>query len=109
MSKLSDRVKADYDLEVGVIKDTGNLWNTGIGLALGFAVILGFDLMFREPWSKREICFAILFAIAFPFTRRAWERHEVAAQMRLQREIRVEVKVNALLGLINIQEAEEEE
>jgi hypothetical protein len=108
MGKLSELVRRDYDLELEVIKDTGNLWITGIGLALGLAVVWGLDTLFGESWSRREIAFAMIFIVVFPFIRRAWERHEVAARMRHEREIRVEAKVDALLGLVNIKDSNDE-
>ncbi len=105
MGKLSELVRRDYDMEAQIVKKTGNLWLTGISLAVVLAVFWGVDFLFREPWSRREIFFAMISIVAFPFIQRSWERHEVAARMRHEREIRVEVKVDALLGLVNIKDA----
>jgi hypothetical protein len=104
MGKLSELVKQDYDAEVEIVKNTGNLWPTGIGTAVGLGAIWVLDFFIGQPWSKREIGFAMLFVLVFPFCKRAWDRHEVAAKMRHEREIRIEAKVDALLGLINIKD-----
>lgn len=106
MGKLSELVKQDYDAEVEVVKDTGNLWPTGIGCAIGLAVIWGLDSLLGAPWSKREIAFGMIFVVVFPFINRAWEQYKVSAQMRHEREIRIEAKVDALLGIINIKDEE---
>lgn len=103
MGSLSELVKLDYDAEVEIIREAGgNLWFVGLGAAFFFAVMWGFDLLFSEPWTKKEICFAMIGVVAFPFINSAWERHKVAARMRHEREVRVEVKLNALLGLVKI-------
>jgi uncharacterized membrane protein len=107
MGKLSELVKRDYDLEVRVIKDAGNnLWATGIGITLLLAVICVFDYFFSKAWDRWDFSFALIAIGAGPFVNRAWERHRVSAQMRHEREIRVEVKVDALLGLVNIKDGE---
>ena len=107
MGKLSELVKRDYDLEVQVVKDTGNLWSAGFGLVIVLGVMWGFDFLFRKPWSRHEIASAVAVVVVLPFIQRAWERHKVAAQMRHEREIRVEAKVDALLGLVNIKDSED--
>jgi hypothetical protein len=104
MGKLSELVKRDYDLELKVIRDTGNLWGPGIGAAVGVVFFWGLDFVFGRNWSDRDIGFAIIFIFSSPFINRGWERHKVAAQMRHEREIRVEAKVDALLGLVNIKD-----
>jgi hypothetical protein len=45
--------------------------------------------------------------VAFLFINRAWERHKVAAQIRHERGVRVEIKLDALLGLVNINDIED--
>jgi hypothetical protein len=107
MGKLSELVKRDYDLEVQVIKDAGNLWLAGFGLVIVLVVMWGFDFLFGKPWGRREIALAMISVVVFPFIERAWERHKVAAKMRHEREIRVEAKVDALLGLVNIKNSED--
>jgi hypothetical protein len=107
MGKLSELVKRDYDLEVQVIKEAGNLWSAGFGLVIVLGGMWGFDFLFREPWTRREIAFAMISVVVFPFIQRAWERHKVAAKMRHEREIRVEAKVDALLGLVNTKDSED--
>ena len=103
--KLSELVKRDYDEEVKIIQDAGgNLWLTGLGAGLLFVFMWGIAFFFREPWTPEDISYAIIAVVAFPFIIRAWERHKVAAEMRHQREVRVEVKLNALLGLVNIED-----
>jgi hypothetical protein len=107
MATLSELVSKDYDEEVEIIRDAGgNLWLTGLGTAFFFAVMFVTDVILREPWTKRGIAGAILCVIACPFIIRAWERHRVAAVMRHEREVRVEVKLNALLGLVKFDENE---
>jgi hypothetical protein len=105
MGKLSELVKRDYDEEVKIIRDAGgHLWLTGLGAAFFFAVMWGVDLLFRDAWSQREIGYAIICVLASPFIIRTWERHRVAEQMRHERQVRVEVKLDALLGLVNIED-----
>jgi len=100
MESISELVKQDYDAEVEIIKEAGgNLWPKRIGLAIGVAAIWGVSLLFGDSWSTREICVAILFVIAAPFVEQVWQRYKVAAQMRHEREIRTEVKLDALLQL----------
>ncbi len=103
--KLSELVKRDYDEEVKIIQDAGgNLWLTGLGAGLLFVLMWGIAFFFREPWTQEDISYAIIAVVAFPFTIRAWERHKVAAEMRHQRQVRVEVKLDSLLGLVNIED-----
>jgi hypothetical protein len=110
MGKLAELVKRDYDEEVDIIRQAGgNLWLRGVGIAFGFVVLWVFELFFGDPWTKRETAFAIIAIVAYPFVHRAWQRHKVAAEMRHEREVRVEVKVDALLGLVNIKDAKDEE
>jgi hypothetical protein len=110
MGKLSELVDRDYDEEVKIIRETGgNLWVQGLVMGFVLAVMWGFDLFLNKPWTKNEICYGILFVIAFPFADRVWERYKVAAQMRHHRAVRVELKLDALLGLINIKDVEEDE
>jgi hypothetical protein len=110
MGNLSELVRQDYDAEVEIIRDAGgNLWLVGLGAALFFAAMWGVDLLLRAPWTKKEIGYAMICGVAFPFINRAWERHKVAAKMRHEREVRVEVKLNALLGLVNIKDDDDDE
>lgn len=104
MANLSELVKQDYDAEVEIIRETGELWLTGIVIAILAIVMWGLGLLFNDHWSKGDIVFAIIFVIAGPFVNRAWDRHKITKEMRHQREIRVEVKLNALLGLVKIEE-----
>jgi hypothetical protein len=109
MGKLAELVKQDYDEEVKIIREAGgNLWLQGLGMAFCFVVLRVFDLFLGDPWSNRETAFAIIAIVAYPFIHRGWQRHEVAAKMRHEREVRVEAKVDALLGLVNIKDAEDE-
>ena len=109
MGKLAELVKRDYDEEVEIIRKAGgNLWLQGLGAAFGFAILWVFDRFFGDPWSKRETAFAIISIVAYPFIYRVWQRHEIAAEMRHEREVRVEAKVDALLGLVDIKDAEDE-
>ena len=110
MGKLSELVKRDYDAEVEIIREAGgSLWPRWIGLSIAFVVILGIGLIFGDPWSKRDIAFAMIFIVGAPFVERIWERYKVAAEMRHQRQVRVEVKLDTLLGLINIKDVDGDE
>ena len=107
MGKLSDLVMRDYDEEVKIIKEAGGrLWPKLIGVGGLAAAMWGWDQFFGTPWRKRDALFLLIFVIAGSFVVRAWERHKVAAEMRHQREVRVEVKLDALLGLVNIKDDE---
>jgi hypothetical protein len=101
MSQLAELVKRDYDKETKAIKDAGNIWAMGAVFAIGFAVLWGIDFLCGKPWDGREIAFMI---IGMSFIHRAWERHEVATRLRHEREIRIEAKLDALLGLIDIKD-----
>jgi ABC-type polysaccharide/polyol phosphate export permease len=105
MGKLSELVRRDYDAEVEIIrKARGNLWLIGSMAAFFLAVMWVFDEFFRKPWTQSEIGYAMIAVVAYPFITRAWERYKVAAQMRHQREVRIETKLHALLGLVNIED-----
>lgn len=107
MGKLSEFVKRDYDLETGVIRDAGNnLWAVGIFIAFLLVFMCGLGYFFGRPWDRLDFSLALIVLVAGPFINRTWERHLVAARMRHEREIRVEAKVNALLGLVNIKDEE---
>ena len=110
MGKLSELIEREYAVELEIIKDAGtNIWLTGIGLTVGIALVWAMDtFLWGEPWSKRAISWAILFIVVCPFVLRAWERHKVAAGMRHEREVRVDIKLDALLGLVNIKDSEDE-
>lgn len=111
MGKLSDLVKHDYDEEVEIIRDAGgNVWLVGLAVAFLFALMWGIDVVFRnEPWTGRDVDFAIIGVVFLPLVNRAWERHKVTAQMKHLREIRVEMKLNALLGFVNIKDGDDDE
>lgn len=102
MGKLEEIVRRDYDLEMEVIKDAGSLWGVGIGLAVSAFVFWGIDLLRGHPWSSQNCYLAITGVLGLPFIDREWERYKVSIQMRREREIRMEAKLDALLGLINI-------
>jgi hypothetical protein len=103
MASLSDLVERDYDEEIKIIQEAGgNLWLTGLGTAFILAVMCGCDWLFNNPWTKKDFAGAIAFVVVFPFVIRFWERHKVAAEMRHEREVRMEVKLNVLLGLVKI-------
>jgi len=109
MGKLSDLVKRDYDEEVTIIREAGgNLWLHGAGMAFILALLWGFGLVFSTPWTRIEIGLGMVAVVAYPFINRAWERYKVAGQMTHEREVRVEMKLNALLGLVNINEFDDE-
>jgi hypothetical protein len=72
-------------------------------------VMWGYSLVFGKPWKKDNFAFGLAFLIVAPFAYRAWERHKIAKEMRHQREVRMEMKLNALLGLVSIDNDDEEE
>ncbi len=99
MADLSEIVKRDYDAEIKIIEETGgNLWPKWIGMTMGIGAIWAFERFLGEPWSKRQICLGIVFIIAAPLVARAWDRYDVAVKMRHHREIRIEAKLDLLLG-----------
>ncbi|MGA7158910.1 MAG: hypothetical protein WBY53_18845 [Acidobacteriaceae bacterium] len=105
MGKLSELARRDYNLEAKVIEDAGNrLWAVGIGIAIVLAIMCGFDYFFGRAWDRLDFSLALATVVIGPFVNRAWERHSVATRMRHEREIRVELKVDALLGLVNIED-----
>lgn len=107
MPTLSELVKQDYDAEVEIIRNAGgNLWITGLAAALFAIVTWAFDLFLGEPWNKREESLALIAVVAFPIINREWERHKVSAEMRHEREVRMEMKLNTLLGLVKIEDDE---
>jgi hypothetical protein len=106
MGKFSELVKVYHDEEVKLIEEAGNIWITGIGLAIGFLVIWGGGLLFNDRLSNREITVALILIVIVPLINRAWARHQVASQMRHEREIRMEVKLDALLGIVKIDDGE---
>ena len=69
MGKLSELVKRDYDEgQLEVIKDTGNIWVTGVVLIVALFVFWITDhFLWDEPWSKRDIGWAIISVLVGPF------------------------------------------
>jgi hypothetical protein len=106
MASLSEIVKLEYDAEIAVVKGTGELWLSGITIAFFVIVMCGWAFLFHDHWRKDERVFALSLVIIGPFVYRAYERHKVVVKMRYEREIRTEVKLDALLGLIKIGEDE---
>jgi hypothetical protein len=99
MGKLCGLAERDLREEIKEIKGTMNLWHIALCSAIWPTVLVVFDLFFGKPWSKRELTILLVYIIVSPFAIRAWMRHEVAARLRHRRECRMEVKLNALLGL----------
>jgi hypothetical protein len=105
MAKLSELVRRDYEEEVKIISEAGGrLWPKWIGYGLALAGMLGLGLLFGGPWSNRDIAVGIVCVVVAPFGERLWERYKVATRMRHEREVRMEVKLDALLGLVNIKD-----
>lgn len=102
MEKLSEIVRRDYDQEMGVIKEAGSLWGVGTALAVGALVLWGIDLLSGRPWTSQDCYRAIIGVLGLPFIDREWERYKVSVRMRREREIRMEAKLDALLGMTNI-------
>jgi hypothetical protein len=108
MGRLFDLVSREYEEEVRIISEVGgSLWLKRLALAIALIIACGIGMLFGDPWSMKEIACGILFAIAFPFVQRLWQRYKVAAEMRHHREIRMETKLDALLGIVKIEEDEE--
>ena len=103
MSKLADIANRDYDEEINIIKDTGNLWHGG-SFAFAFAFLYFIDHTIFRQLGEPLFSWKVFSLIALPLAWRAWERHEVARELQREREIRMEAKLDALLGLINIQD-----
>ena len=103
MGKLSELAKRDYDEEAKIIREAGGRPRLlGLGMTFGVGLIWALNLFFGEPWTRKEIGFAIIIIFVYPFINREWERHKVAKEMRHEREIRIELKLDSLLGLVNI-------
>jgi hypothetical protein len=107
MGRLSDLVKKDYELECAVIRDTGKVVPIGIGIAVGIAVLWLVDMLRGSPWKNDDYGIALLAIVFWPLAVRGWERHKVRQEMRHQREVRMEVKLDGLLGIVNITEPAE--
>ncbi len=105
MPTLSELVERDLEEELKIIKDTGGrLWPKWLALGIVFLLIWVSDVIFSSGWSKRDAWFAVGFVFVWPFLEIAWERHKVAAQMRHHREVRIETKLDVLLGLVKVDE-----
>jgi hypothetical protein len=105
MGKLSELVDRDYKEELEIIKAAGTpLWPMGVGFALFLAFLCVLNFFFAKPWDRRDFELALAIIVVGPFINRVWERHKVAAQMRHERQVRVEAKLDALLGLVNIKD-----
>lgn len=103
MGKLSELVAQDYAEELVIIKDAGgNLWGTALAMAFGVAIFMGIGFMSGAPFDRREVALALVIIIFGPFVQRAFKRFEMAGALRHEREVRVEMKLNALLGLVDI-------
>lgn len=107
MKTLSELVDQDYKEEVEIIRETGNVWWQGVAVGVVLIAIWLFDtFLFGRPWDMKDVDCALIAVFGLPYIARAWERHEVAAKMRHEREVRMEVKLDALLGLINLKKDE---
>ena len=108
MGRLSDLVEKDYKLECDVIRDTGKLVPLGIGVAVGLAVLWLVNTLLGSPWRDRgDYISAVLVIFVVPLASRTWDRHKIRQEMRHQREVRMEIKLDALLGIVNIQDPPE--
>ena len=102
MAKLSVNAKRDYDEELKVIRETGSLRHGALFAAILLCISFGPEYLSRDPskFNKHDFGYGVIAAVCYPFASRAWERYRVAAIMRHQREIRIETKLDALLGLL---------
>lgn len=108
MGKLSELVERDYNKEKRIIREAGgNLWLIGLGVAFILAFLCGVDWLTNNPWTKKDLYWALVVVIVFPFIIRFCERYRAATEMRHKREVRVEIKLDALLGLVNIKDFDE--
>jgi hypothetical protein len=107
MPTLSELVKIDFDEEVKIINEAGGrLWPKMLGLTIVCCFIWGLGLFLGKPWDESDIWIAISIVIGMPFLERAWERYQVAALMRHEREVRVELKLDVLLGLVHVEDVD---
>ncbi len=101
MEKLSDLVSRDYEEEVEIIRAAGTLWKKFLEGGAALLVAWGLSFLNGSPWGPRTQAFALLAFFTVPFALRAWDRSKVAQEMRHHREVRMEIKINALLDRID--------
>lgn len=98
---LSDFVDEDLKNELEVVKDQGgNIWITAGWVGFILLVIWLTAFFIGAPWGKRMYAVALLALIGIPPIWLAWSRRIVMDNLRRHREIRIDMKLNALLGLI---------
>ena len=107
MLTLSKLVKIHLEEEVKIIRDAGGrLWPKWVGLTILCAFLWVVGLFFGEPWEERDFGLAFIFVLVGPFVEQAWARYQVAAQMRHEQEVRIELKLDVLLGLVHVEDVE---
>jgi hypothetical protein len=98
MENLSEQVKRAYAAEVRSIKNAGSdSWMIGVGVAISVICVWACNFFFGWPWTRNDLLLSIIVVVVFPFGARAWDRHKVAARMRHEREVRMEVMLDALI------------
>jgi hypothetical protein len=109
MGKLSEHIAREYNEEREIIRNAGgSLWLNALGTAFAVVVFFGTGALLGDPVTRQKVALGAAVVIFTPFIRKAWERHRVVAEMRHEREIRIDMKLNALLGLVNTRDDPEE-
>ena len=107
MGRLSELVQKDYEGECDVIRETGKPVLVGIGIAVGLGAIWLASTLLDFPWTGKDYFLALLGIFVGPLAIRRWQRYEAMEEMRHHREVRMDMKLNALLGIVNIQDPPE--
>lgn len=99
VAEIAERV---YDGEVAKIKQAGELWPMWIGVVIAAGAYWGISELLGHPWDKHDFNFVIIFGIVMPFLWGMWKKYEAGSQLRHEREVRMEIKLDALVELIKI-------
>lgn len=103
LSTLSELVRQDLDEEAEVINDVGrSLLLKWIGFAVGGLGIWLVGFLFGNPMGVWDLILLVIAVILIPVIERGFHRYLVKAQLRYEREVRMEMKLNVLLGLVFI-------
>jgi hypothetical protein len=105
MAKLSDLVEKDYKEELETIREAGNLgaYYGAVGIGL-IAIWLSDTFLFGDLWNKHNYGYAFIAFLCIPPLWKTWEQCKVIFKLHHEREVRIELKVDALLGLVNIKD-----
>jgi hypothetical protein len=102
MEKLADIVSRDYEEELTNIRAAGKIWSCAASCVAAVAGLWAVDTFLGEPWGQERYLWTVAFVCIFPFIWREWNRHQMILKLRHHREVRVEVKVDVLLGITKI-------